>query len=124
MNIKQLLAHYLHRVLACPVYPIERHERMLQASPGMLPTTSGANQFAGLTNLASGDAFSTISTAIVTSGCLINATFAVQTTCASGQGHLTGISSIVDGVSFAYGYIDGQGRAPGGTIMWELRRTA
>lgn len=120
----ELVLSYVLMTLACAIYPIERHERMLKASPDMLPTTAGAGQFAGLTTLDSGTAFATISTAVVTSGCLINAAFSIQTTCGSGIGYQTAVSSIVDGVSFAYGYMDGQGRAPGGTVMWEIRKTA
>lgn len=90
----------------------------------ILKTTAGADQFAGRTALDSGTAFATVSTGIVNSDSIINHNFQVTTTCGSGIGYLIGVSSIVSGVSFALGYIDGQGRAPGGTLMWEIRRTS
>lgn len=96
----------------------------LLKAPQRVPVTTGAKQFAGLTALGSGTAYVTMSTAMVTSGSLINATLMVNTTVASGSGgSATAVSSIVDGVSFAFGYTDGVGRGPGGTVMWEIRRT-
>lgn len=106
--------------------PIERLARAFFAGAGMVSTaTSGlATQFAGYTALASGTATVTVSTAQVNSDSLIQVTFSVATTCGSGIGYLIGVSSVVAGVSFAMGYIDGQGRAPGGTLMWEIRKTS
>ena len=124
MNIKEFLEQYLRRVLACCITPIQLQQRELLKSPAMLPTATGPQQFAGLTALASGTAFATISTAVVNSDSLILATFQVNTTTVSGFAFATGVSSIVTGVSFAFGFLDGIGRAPGGTIMWELRRTS
>ena len=121
--MKNLILGYVARLLACPITPIENFFRGTVRGPLSFLTTAGAKQFAGLTDLASGTASVTVSTALVTSGMLINHSFSVQTLCGSGIGYATGVSSIVDGVSFALGYLDGQGRAPGGTFMWELRRT-
>jgi hypothetical protein len=115
---------YTELVLACLVLPLEMLRRAFFKDAVLLNTTAGANQFAGRTTLASGDAFSTISTAVVNSDSIIQATMQVNTNCGSGIGYLTVVSSIVSGKSFAYGYADGQGRAPGGTIMWEIRRTS
>lgn len=123
-NLIALSVGYVLRMLACQVTPIESFFRGAIRGPLSFLTTAGPKQFAGLTTLASGTAFATVSTALVTSGMLINATFSVQTTVASGvAGPATVVSSIVDGVSFALGYADGTGRGPGGTFMWELRRT-
>ena len=123
-NLMTLVAGYAGRALACWVQPpLESLFGGLLRAPLKLITAAGAKQFAGRTALNSGDAFSTISTGIVNSGDLIQATLLVNTTCGSGTAFMTAVSSIVDGVSFAYGYVDGQGRAPGGTIMWEIRRT-
>jgi hypothetical protein len=123
-RLTALIAGYAGRVLACHVQPpLENLFGGLLRAPLKLLTAVGAKQFAGRTELNSGDAYSTISTGIVNSGDLIQATLLVNTTCGSGTGFMTAVSSIVDGVSFAYGYVDGEGRAPGGTIMWEIRRT-
>lgn len=119
-----LLSRYVEGVTACRVTPIESLFRSAIRGPLSFLTAAGPKQFAGLTSLASGTAFATVSTALVTSGMLINHSFAVATTVASGSGGpATCVSSIVDGVSFALGYVDGTGRGPGGTFMWELRRT-
>lgn len=119
-----LFAAHALRALACPVTPIEALFRATIRGPLSFLTAAGPKQFAGLTTLASGTAFATVSTALVTSGMLINHSLSVQTTVASGSGGpATCVSSIVDGVSFALGYTDGIGRGPGGTFMWELRRT-
>ncbi len=124
-NLILLAAGYVERALACRIYPLEALYRGLLKGPLGVFTgiPKGSSQFAGLTDLSSGTASVTVSTRMVTSGMLINNTFSVQTLCGSGIGYATGVSSIVDGVSFALGYLDGQGRAPGGTFMWELRRT-
>lgn len=121
--MKNLILGYVERLLVCPITPIENFFRGTIRGPLSFLTTAGAKQFAGATDLASGTASVTVSTALVTSGMLINHSFSVRTLCGSGIGYATAVSSIVDGVSFALGYIDGQGRAPGGTFMWELRRT-
>jgi len=120
-----IAARYVERALACHIYPLEALYRGLLKGPlGVFTGVPlGSAQFAGLTDLSSGTASVTVSTRMVTSGMLINNTFSVRTLCGSGIGYATGVSSIVDGVSFALGYLDGQGRAPGGTFMWELRRT-
>ena len=118
-----LATRYAEAALGCRITPIEALFRGTIRGPLAFLTTAGARQFAGLTALDSGTAFATVSTTLVHSGMLINHSFAVQTLCGSGIGYATGVSSIVDGVSFALGYLDGQGRAPGGTFMWELRRT-
>ena len=122
-NLIAPVVGYVLRALACPVTPIENLFRGAIRGPLSFLTAAGPKQFAGLTDLASGTASVTVSTALVTSGMLINHSFSVRTLCGSGIGYATAVSSIVDGVSFALGYVDGQGRAPGGTFMWELRRT-
>lgn len=120
-----LLAFYAEWILGCLVIPIEVLHRPFQRGPMGLPTAAGANQFAGRTALASGTAFVTISTAMVNSDSLIQATFQVNTTTASGVAFAAyGVNSIVSGVSFTFGSVDGIGRAPGGTIMWEIRSTS
>jgi len=119
----RLIAAFVLGLLACHINPIELVRRGLLKDPLLLSVASRTNAFAGLTTLNSGTAFVTISTAAVASGQLIYAQLSVATTCGSGIGYQTGVSSIVDGVSFAYGYIDGQGRAPGGTVMWEIRKS-
>ena len=124
VNIMRWLAFYAQAALACGVNPIEAYRRPLYRGPASLVTAAGPQQFAGRTALASGTAFVTISTAVVNSDSIINATFQVSTTAGSGTNFATGVSSIVSGVSFAYGNLDGQGRAPGGTVMWEIRRTS
>ena len=119
------LSRYAAALLACPVTPLEALFRGFLRAPMMLRTNSGqANQFAGATTLNSGTATVTISTAVVKSGDLINLGFQVRTLCGSGIGYMLGVSSVVDYTSFAVGYIDGQGRAPGGTVSWEIRRTS
>ena len=119
------LAFYTELVLACPIFPLELLRRPFLKGPMALETTAGENQFAGRTSLASGTAFATISTAIVNSDSLIQATFQVNTTTASGVAFAAmGVNSIVSGVSFTFGSVDGVGRAPGGVIMWEIRRTS
>ena len=115
---------YAELALGCRIYPLEALFRGTIRGPLSLLTGAGPKQFAGLTALASGTASVTVSTTLVHSGMLINLSFAVQTTVASGvAGPSTVVASIVDGVSFALGYADGIGRGPGGTFMWELRRT-
>jgi len=119
-----LAARYAEATLGCRITPIEALFRATIRGPLAFLTTAGARQFAGLTAIASGTASVTVSTTLVHSGMLINLAFAVQTTVASGvAGPSTVVASIVDGVSFALGYADGVGRGPGGTFMWELRRT-
>ena len=120
-----LLAEQAGRLACWNQPPLENLFGGLLRAPLKLITTAGAKQFAGFSALNSGTAYVTISTAMVTSGNLINATLSVNTTVASGSGGCaTAVSSIVDGVSFAYGYTDGTGRGPGGTVMWEIRRTS
>ena len=116
---------YAELMLGCRIYPLEALYRGLLRGPMGIFTgiPGGSAQFAGLTDLSSGTASVTVSTRMVTSGMLINNTFSVRTLAGSGSLGQTVVSSIVDGVSFALGYSDGVGRAPGGTFMWELRRT-
>lgn len=119
------LFKYVQRVLACEVYPLEREFRPHQVGPAMLVTAAGPGQFAGRTAIASGDVFKTISTQVVNSDSIIMATLQVNTTTASGSAlAMYGVNSIVSGISFAFGAIDGVGRAIGGTIMWEIKRTS
>ena len=126
MSILKLLAFFSERFLAAPVYPLELLKRAFLSGPLGVRATSGmaGGQFAGLTALSSGTATVTVSTTQIKSDSIVNATFAVATTCGSGIGYNIGVSSIVHGVSFNMGYFDGQGRAPGGTIMWEIKRTS
>ncbi|MDZ4342347.1 MAG: hypothetical protein U1E51_07905, partial [Candidatus Binatia bacterium] len=110
-RLMALIAGYAGQALACHSQPpLESLFGGLLRAPLKLLSAAGSKQFAGRTALNSGDAYSTISTGIVNSGDLINATLLVNTTCGSGTGFMTAVSSIVDGVSFAYGYVDGQGR--------------
>ena len=126
MKIKQWLSQYTERVLGCRVNPIELLRRALFTGPGSVLSAAGANQFAGRTALASGTASATISTTIVNSDSIILHAFQVtSTSAASGSAAVDlCVNSIVSGVSFAFANQDGQGRAPGGTIMWEIRRTS
>lgn len=124
--MKILAKKYASR-LACPspMFPLEVRFRGHARGPDLLRTNSGQkNQFAGFTTLNSGTAFVTISTAMVKSGDIIHTSFQVQTTAASGTGYMVGVSSLVNNVSFALGYLDGQGRSPGGIVSWEIRRTS
>lgn len=125
--MKTKLMAFVSGVLAlfgCPITPIELFQRALKVGPDMLRTLAGPGQFAGRTALASGTAFATVSTAVVNSDSIIHHGFNVTTTSTSGTNFALGVSSIVSGVSFAIGYVDGQGRGPGGTLMWEIRRTS
>jgi hypothetical protein len=124
--MKNLIARYIEKVLACPARgPLETLFGGILRGPLATLTASGAKQFAGRTTINSGTAFVTISTQMVNSDSIILHGFAVQTTVASGSGGpATCVSSIVSGVSFALGYTDGVQRGPGGTFMWELRRTS
>ena len=129
MKIKQWLSglvEYAEKVLACQVTPIELLRRALFTGPGMVRTTAGPNQFAGLTALASGTATATVSTTVVNSDSIILHAFqANSTSVASGAAGVDlCVNSIVSGVSFAFANQDGIGRAPGGTIMWEIRRVS
>lgn len=127
MSILKLLALFAERLLAAPIFPLELLQRAFLKGPLGLPVTSGTiggrPQFAGITALASGTATVTVSTTNIRSDSFLGVTFAVATTCGSGIGYNIAVSSIVHGVSFNVGYIDGQGRAPGGNIMWEIKRT-
>lgn len=120
------LAAYSRTVLACPVRgPIEDLFGPRQKGPTILKQPAGAgaaSAYFGRTALASGTAFATLSTMMVKSDSIINLAFSVATTAVSGFGHALGVSSVVHGVSAAVGYLDGQGRGPGGTIMWEIRQ--
>lgn len=122
-RVSSLFCAYALGVLACSVKPpLEQLWGPILRSARIL-RTGDTNAYAGRTSLASGTAFATISTRVVNSDSIINATFQVTTTTVSGLAFALGVSSIVDGVSFAYGCLDGVGRAPGGTIMWEVGRT-
>lgn len=123
MKIK-LLTAYVLGALAAWTTPIENRQRSLLRSPDMLDVRTGANAFAGRTALSSGTAFVTISTQQVNSDSLVHATFYANATTTSGQAQPVVVSSIVSGVSFAVGNADGIGRAPGGTVMWEIRKTS
>lgn len=126
MKLINWFLSYVEDVLGCRIYPLELLNRALAKGPLMVPTTAGTNQFAGRTALASGTASVTISTAIVNSDSLIFATFAVSSTSVGSGGVPVAlvVNSIVSGVSFAFANQDGVGRAPGGTILWEIRRTS
>lgn len=121
-----LFALYAEVTLGCQIYPLELLRRASLRGPLSVLTTAGANQFAGRTALASGTASVTVSTAIVNSDSLIFSTFAVSSTSVASGGVPVSIvvNSIVSGVSFAFANQDGIGRAPGGTILWEIRRTS
>ncbi len=124
MFILKLLASFAERLLAAPIYPLEQIARGFLRGPLGIRATSGqTGQYAGITALSSGTATATVSTTQVRSDSFFGVTMSVATTCGSGIGYLVGVSSIVHGVSFNVGYIDGQGRAPGGNIMWEIKRT-
>ena len=120
-----LFALYAEFALGCPIYPLELLNRALAKGPLMVPTTAGRNQFAGRTALASGTASVTVSTAIVNSDSLIFHAFQVTSTSVASGGVSVAlvVNSIVSGISFAFATQDGIGRTPGGTIMWEIRRT-
>lgn len=123
--ILKRLALFSERLLAAPITTIEALSRAFLRAPLAVRATSGmAGQFAGRTTLNSGTATATVSTTNIKSDSLVFHGFQVATLCGSGVGYTIGVSSIVHGVSFAVGYIDGQGRAPGGTVMWEIRRTS
>lgn len=119
------VAAYAERALGCPVYPLEQIFRGWLRSPLGTLTASGPSQFAGRTTLNSGTAFATVSTRMVNSDSIIQFGFAVNSTGAMNvnSGAYLVVSSIVSGVSFALGYVDGAGRGPGGTFLWEIRRT-
>lgn len=108
--------------------PIELSFGPAQRAPSFLTrmaqNSGQAGQWCGRTSLASGTAFVTLSTAVINSDSIVHHGFAVNTTAVSGTNFAVGVSSIVSGVSFALGYVDGQGRGPGGTLMWEIRRTS
>lgn len=123
------LAAYSQGALALHIRgPLELAFGQGLRAPGFLTrmaqNSGQAGQWCGRTALASGTAFATLSTAIINSDSIVHHGFAVSTTAGSGTNFAIGISSIVSGVSFALGYVDGQGRAPGGTLMWEIRRTS
>jgi len=124
--MKNLIARYVDWALSCHVRPpLETLFGGLLRGPLAVLTASGANQFAGRTSIASGTAFVTVSTRMVNSDSIILHGLDVTTTVASGAGgSATCVSSKVSGVSFALGYTDGVARGPGGTFMWELRRTS
>lgn len=126
--MKNLIAKYASRLLAvhAPLYPLEQLFRGFLRGPLVTPISSGAAQFSGLTAINSGTATVTISTAMINSGMIVSATMMLNSAAAVGSGtpfpQLV-VNSIVDATSFCLGFADQQGRAPGGVIMWELRRT-
>ncbi len=102
-------------------------EGRLQKAPVVLhksATNSGqANQWAGRTTLNSGSAFNTVSTRMIKADSHISGQWIPNATVSSGQQWSTpAVMSIVAGVSFAVGNVDGVGRAPGGTFCWEIKR--
>lgn len=118
------MACFAELALACRTTPLEMFWRGLQRGPFITRIQSGPGQFAGFAVLNSGNASVTVSTTMVRSGDLILHGFNVATTVASGSGGCaTCVSSIVDGVSMAFGYTDGVARGPGGTFMFEIKRT-
>ncbi len=125
MKIKLWLLAYVETLLGCRINPLELLRRPFFHGPASVRTTAGPQQFAGRTALASGTASVTVSTAVVNSDSIIFHSFQANTTTAgSGTQFSTVVSSIVSGISFALGTADGQGRQPGGTFMWEIRRTS
>lgn len=121
--MKKLLAFFTEALLACPVYPLELHQRELLKGPSMTMANSSQNQWAGRTTLASGQATVTVSTIQVQSDCLIFATPMHVTAQNSGFGGGVCVRSISEGNSFVLGWTDAVGRAFDATIMWEMRRT-
>jgi hypothetical protein len=123
--ILKLFSLFAEHLLAAAIIPIERLSRGFLFAPMAVRATSGmTGQFAGRTTLNSGTATATVSTTNIKSDSLVFHGFQIATTASSGTGWGIGVSSVVHGVSFAVGYTDGQGRAPGGTIMWEIKRTS
>lgn len=82
-----------------------------------------SGMFAGLTTINSGSSSVTVSTAVVTSGSLI-----MYGTNPSSIGPNSGggiaVSSVVDGVSFAFARPTGNAVAWDETVMWEIVRTS
>lgn len=124
------LAKYARRVLAAhmPGTPIiELLQRPWFKGPPGVPVASGSGQFAGRTALNSGTGVVTISTAMIKSGMNVLAMMQLNSAAAVSSGTPFPqfvVNSIVDNVSFTIGFADAIGRAPGGVIMWELRRTS
>jgi hypothetical protein len=123
--ILKRLSRFAEQVLAAAITPIEMLSRaFLRAPMGVRATSGMAGQFAGRTTLASGTATATVSTTNIKSDSLVHMTFQCATLATSGTAGTFGVSSIVHGVSMSIGYVDGAGRGPGGTLMWEIRRTS
>ena len=121
----KLIALFSERFLAAPITPIEYLSRaFLRAPLGVRATSGMAGQFAGRTTLLSGTAYATVSTTNIKSDSLVFMSFQVSTTAVDSIAPLLAVSSLRHGISFALGYVDGTGRGPGGTIMWEIRRTS
>lgn len=126
-ELLKMAGMYVGFVLACWIRgPLERLEGPHQIGPTLLKTAAGPNQFAGRTALASGTAFATVSTQMVNSDSIIGFAFQVSSTGAMNvnSGAYFAVSSLRSGISFALGYVDGAGRGPGGTFMWEIRRSS
>lgn len=125
-KIFALIAGYVECALACRTTPIELLFRPNFRGPPQVSIALGPRQFAGLTALGSGAAFATMSTTVIASGALVFHSLILNSASAVSSGTpfpALVVSSIVDNVSFAIGFADQAARAPGGTIMWELRRT-
>lgn len=123
------LACFAEAALACQITPIEAVFRAVFRGPmwfsGLAANSGSGKQWAGYTALNSGTASVTISTAVVNSDSMININFkAAGTLAASGFPTALVANSIVSGVSFAIAQADGAGRAPSGTVMWDIRRTS
>jgi len=103
--------------------PNELIRRPVQKGPTMLPTRALANQWAGLTTLASGSTSQVVSTTAITSDSFVFLGTRVNSV---GVGHNSGgnivVNSIVHGVSFAFARATGSAVAWDEVVMWEIKR--
>lgn len=111
--------------LACYVAPpIEQlFGPQFRAAP-FINVASDANQFAGITTLASGSATVVISTAMVNSDSLILQSQLGNANVSSGQTGVTEVKTISSGGYFTIGQQDGQALARDTLIHWMVLRTS
>src|SRR3990172_1404300 len=108
-----------------PRYTAEQWFRGLLRGPGTTLANSSAQQWAGLTTLASGTAVGSVTTTAVDSDSLIFFTLRASNAAnvSSGQSRSVEVKSITDAVAFTFGTTDGVGIARDTAVMWQIWRT-
>lgn len=103
---------------------IETLRRPHMRGTPVVRTSSGANQIAGITTLASGSASVTVSTTAVKSDSLVLFGIVGNTNQSSGVAKPVEVRSLTDSNWFAFAYADGTTVARDVTIRWLLVDTA